>query len=425
MRSHSCIPSMLAFALLLAAPAARLEASEPATDAPARTDYLIAARGAWLVSIAFTGAMKGPSRRAAFETYDGLTTPRAMLQQADHDARLELVYELPAPTTFDRFAVPEIREVPSAYVTFFQQVEVSGSATGAGEGFELLATATLATHKGSGQVTDLELIARKPVRFVKLVLSGGIENLAEKMGYQFSELIGNGTQETIPLEAGFTGIWDTRLADVDRSAGLIELKQDGVAVTGCYVSATISGTVSGNILRAQGVSTSGTPSQYVVLLDSAGALRGAANSNNGPFNIFGGPPAPEGSTTQCSDVPQPELGCGSTVYVQFEFDSADLRPESEPILSDLFDGLKASEGTIVIEGHTSSEGSEPYNQGLSERRAQSVVDDLIRRGLESTRISAAGKGEGEPIASNKDEAGRSLNRRVDVECRPKEPNPSD
>ncbi len=418
MRTHLCITSMLTFALLLAAPAARLEADSPATAAPPRTDYLIAAQGAWLVSISFTGARKGPSRRAAFETYDGLDTPRAMLQQADHDARLELVYELPALTSFDRFAVPEIREVPSAYVTFFRQVEVSGSADGAGEGFELLAAAMLETHKRSGLVADLEMKARKPVRFVKLVLSGGIENLAEKMGYQFSELIGNGTQETVPLEEGFTGIWDTRLADVDRSAGLIELKQDGVAVTGCYVSTTITGTVSGNILRARGVSKSDTPSQYVLLLDSEGALRGAANSNNGPFNVFGGPPAPEGSTTECSDVPEPELGCGSTVYVQFEFNSAELRPESEPILSDLFDGLKASPAAaIVIEGHTSSEGSESYNQGLSERRAQSVVDDLIRRGIDSARISAAGKGEGEPIATNKDETGRSLNRRVEVVCR--------
>ena len=50
-------------------------------------------------------------------------------------------------------------------------------------------------------------------------------------------------------------------------------------------------------------------------------------------------------------------------------------------------------------------------------RRQSVVDDLIGRGLDSSRIRAVGKGEGEPIASNADEAGRSLNRRVEVERR--------
>jgi outer membrane protein OmpA-like peptidoglycan-associated protein len=407
--------ALLMFTILIGT--AGFEPASSQTDAPSRIDYVTAARGAWLVSISVSGAEKGPSRHQAFETYDGLTTPRAMAWNADPDAQVVLVYALPAMTIFDRFAVPEVSEVPSAYVTFFRQVEVLGSASGNDRGFELLAKATLETHQGRGLVTDLELVAEKPVRFLKLVLRGGINDLAEKMGYQFSELIANGRQETVPPEEGFTGIWDTKLPDIDRSAGLIELKQDGVAVTGCYVSTTITGTVSGNILRAQGLSPSDTPSQYVLLLDSDGALRGTANSNNGPFNLFGGPVAQEGTTTDCSDIPNPELGCGSTIYVQFEFDSAELRAESEPILSDLFDGLQASVGgTIVIEGHTSSEGSEQYNRDLSARRGQAVVDDLVRRGIGPARIRAVGKGELEPIATNKDEAGRSLNRRVEVEC---------
>ena len=49
-------------------------------------------------------------------------------------------------------------------------------------------------------------------------------------------------------------------------------------------------------------------------------------------------------------------------------------------------------------------------------RAQFVVDDLVRRGLDAARIQPVGKGELQPIASNRDEAGRSLNRRVEVEC---------
>ena len=376
------------------------------------------AQGASLVSISFSGAEKGPSRYQAFQSYDGHPTPRALLSGADPTGKLELVYELPSLTTFDPFAVPEVAEVPSAYVTFFREIEVSGSASSPQGGFEPLASATLETHKKRGLATDLSLASKKPVRFVKLVLRGGIQDGADKMGYQFSELIGSGIQDTVPFEDGFTGIWDTRLPDVDRSSGMIELKQEGVSVSGCHVSTTISGTVSGNILRAQGVTTSGTPTQYVLLLDREGALRGAANSNNGPFNMFGGPPAPSGTVTKCSDIPQPELGCGSTVYVQFEYDSAKLRPESDPVLSDLFEGLRSSgEAKIEIEGHTSSEGSDDYNLNLSKRRAQSVVDNLVRRGLDAGRIGAVGKGEKEPIASNKDEAGRSLNRRVSVTCK--------
>ncbi len=96
-------------ALLLAAPSG---GEEQPVDAPPRTDYITSAQGAWLVSIAFAGAEKGPSRYQAFETYDGLTTPRAMAWQAEPDAQIELIYELPALTTFDRLAVPEILEVP-------------------------------------------------------------------------------------------------------------------------------------------------------------------------------------------------------------------------------------------------------------------------------------------------------------------------
>jgi outer membrane protein OmpA-like peptidoglycan-associated protein len=67
-------------------------------------------------------------------------------------------------------------------------------------------------------------------------------------------------------------------------------------------------------------------------------------------------------------------------------------------------------GAILIEGHTSSEGTETYNQNLSERRAQAVVAALAARGRDVARLSAAGLGDA-------DESGRSLNRRVEIHCR--------
>ena len=57
-----------------------------------------------------------------------------------------------------------------------------------------------------------------------------------------------------------------------------------------------------------------------------------------------------------------------------------------------------------------------HNLDLSRRRAQAVVDDLVARGLDRKRIRATGKGSAAPIAPNTDEAGRSLNRRVEVQC---------
>ena len=88
-----------------------------------------------------------------------------------------------------------------------------------------------------------------------------------------------------------------------------------------------------------------------------------------------------------------------------------------PVLLELYEGLAADDAaTIVIRGHTSGEGSDDYNLALSQRRAQAVVDDLIARGLDPARLSAVGVGEAEPVASNNDEAGRSLNRRVEILC---------
>ena len=84
----------------------------------------------------------------------------------------------------------------------------------------------------------------------------------------------------------------------------------------------------------------------------------------------------------------------------------------------LHDGLRNDASTaVVLEGHTSSEGTDAYNLALSQRRAQAVVADLVRRGIPSARLSAAGIGEARPIATNDDESGRSLNRRVEVHCR--------
>jgi len=99
---------------------------------------------------------------------------------------------------------------------------------------------------------------------------------------------------------------------------------------------------------------------------------------------------------------------------EFDFDSAVLKPGMEAALTDLADKIKASSGheTLTIVGHTDSVGSEDYNQGLSERRAQSAATFLEAQGLDS--ISTSGMGETQPIADNGNKEGRAQNRRVEV-----------
>src|SRR3546814_17929576 len=71
--------------------------------------------------------------------------------------------------------------------------------------------------------------------------------------------------------------------------------------------------------------------------------------------------------------------------------------------------------TIIAVGHTDSIGTEKYNQGLSERRAASVKAYLVSKGVDPNRIYTEGKGELQPVASNKTREGRAQHRRVELE----------
>ena len=78
--------------------------------------------------------------------------------------------------------------------------------------------------------------------------------------------------------------------------------------------------------------------------------------------------------------------------------------------------LLAKHERVVVEvaGHTDSTGPEAYNQGLSERRAKSVQDYLVSKGIRASRLTAKGYGESMPVASNDTEKGRAENRRVEL-----------
>jgi outer membrane protein OmpA-like peptidoglycan-associated protein len=101
--------------------------------------------------------------------------------------------------------------------------------------------------------------------------------------------------------------------------------------------------------------------------------------------------------------------------VKFDFNKSSLRPESYDILEEAARILKTHpEIKVELQGHTDSKGSDAYNLKLSDDRAYSVRDYLIRaHGIEASRIFATGYGERSPIADNNTEEGRALNRRVD------------
>ncbi|MDA0119409.1 OmpA family protein [Vibrio sp. T11.5] len=99
----------------------------------------------------------------------------------------------------------------------------------------------------------------------------------------------------------------------------------------------------------------------------------------------------------------------------FALNSAELKPQSKTMLADLVTFMtKFPQSTVEVVGYTDSSGSASYNQKLSEKRAQSVAEVLQEQGIDSSRITARGEGENNPIASNETREGREQNRRVEI-----------
>ena len=101
--------------------------------------------------------------------------------------------------------------------------------------------------------------------------------------------------------------------------------------------------------------------------------------------------------------------------VYFEFDSANLKAESQETLDRVAQSLiDWDDARVQVAGHTDSMGEDAYNQDLSVRRARSVRDYLVSKGVAADRLEAVGFGEREPVADNRNEAGRLQNRRVEL-----------
>jgi OOP family OmpA-OmpF porin len=102
--------------------------------------------------------------------------------------------------------------------------------------------------------------------------------------------------------------------------------------------------------------------------------------------------------------------------VLFDFDKSVVKPAGKAKLDELAAKVRDINLEVVIAiGHTDSIGSDAYNQKLSVRRAESVKAYLVSKGVEPNRIYTEGKGEKQPVASNKTKDGRQKNRRVEIE----------
>jgi outer membrane protein OmpA-like peptidoglycan-associated protein len=102
-------------------------------------------------------------------------------------------------------------------------------------------------------------------------------------------------------------------------------------------------------------------------------------------------------------------------HLKFEFDKAELRPEDRELLARIAGIMMTSHDyTISVNGHTDDVGSDAYNQGLSERRAASVRNYLVKAGLPADILSVEGHGKKVPLVRASSDAARAKNRRVEL-----------
>jgi OmpA-OmpF porin, OOP family len=196
------------------------------------------------------------------------------------------------------------------------------------------------------------------------------------------------------------------------SNGAIQIVNNGNG-SGTYRDGSLSVTNNGN--------GSGTYSDGATSVVNNGDGTGMVNGESRAVTALA-PLAPIGRFPSAGALAPVGRSCGTLLRlsdrVLFDFARSDIRPEASPALDALARALDGETSPVAVNGHTDSKGSDADNQALSQRRADAVVAELRRRGVEAP-LAAAAFGESQPIAPNErggkdDPAGRALNRRVEI-----------
>jgi len=228
--------------------------------------------------------------------------------------------------------------------------------------------------------------------------------------------------------------------EMDNGLGILRLKQEGTAVTGCYTfrKGMVTGGVEGRILKATLTEIddlTGEKDEQTGFFTLVGNGREIIGFTRRPdreyFDAYWRGPKASDDIGDCPHIPgwkKKEFAAGSRleqslqeekrvrVYgINFDFNSDVIRAESKSLLAQIAAMLKQhGDWRMTIEGHTDGQGSEAYNQGLSDRRAQSVVAHLTGQGIPASQLTAQGFGLTRPVAPNTTAAGRAQNRRVEL-----------
>jgi len=131
-----------------------------------------------------------------------------------------------------------------------------------------------------------------------------------------------------------------------------------------------------------------------------------------PITVAGSPP-PQPPAPRRVEVKADRIQINDKIL--FNVDKATIRPESNGLLAEIISVIKENPHIkkLSIEGHTDSDGTDDYNQKLSDKRAESVKKYLITNGIAAAMLASAGFGESRPISDNDSDAGKEKNRRVE------------
>jgi len=128
------------------------------------------------------------------------------------------------------------------------------------------------------------------------------------------------------------------------------------------------------------------------------------------------PPVQQTAPAQAEETaPAPVKPNYNFTNIQFEFDSGVLKTDSYPALDKAAAEMKKDQSvTFLLAGNSSAEGTDEHNMMLSVERANAVKTYLVNSGVKADNLTVKGFGESKPIADNKTEEGRVLNRRVEI-----------
>jgi outer membrane protein OmpA-like peptidoglycan-associated protein len=283
--------------------------------------------------------------------------------------------------------------------------------------------ATLA-DRGDGQ--SFKTAAPAAARWVRLTVLG---NHGDPMWTELMSFRGYGPEIQPPSLGDVSGTYATNY-------NLFHIRQQGSALLGCYDhdQGLLTGSVKGRVMRLtwqeNGGPTDNGPAVMLFAPDG-GSFRGVWWHGTDQGKPPGGNWDGTKKSANVGSCPHWKGSVGgeieralvsekrARVYgIEFDTNSAALRPESRPVLDEVARALGAhADWNVAIEGHTDAVGADADNLTLSTARARAVLDYLVAQGIAAARLTAAGRGEGQPVADNATSLGRARNRRVELVLR--------